>query len=76
MQYIVYEQAPPVLLKCGSNPHIYLLENGEKRWIKDIDTFESRGYVWREVGFVPCDALRTLPDGVPIPKDAGQPPQS
>jgi hypothetical protein len=64
-----------VLLKCRTSPHIYRLENGEKRWIRDIDTFEAEGHVWDDVRFVSCNYLRDLPDGVPIPEDAGSPPQ-
>lgn len=75
VQNIVYEYADPILLKCSGSPHIYLLDQGEKRWIDTIDTFEDRGYVWRDVHFVSCDALRDIPDGTPIPADAGPPPQ-
>jgi hypothetical protein len=64
-----------VLLKCSASPHVYALENGQKRWIKDIPTFEAKGYVWEDVKFVSCDYLRSLPDGLPIPEDAGPPPQ-
>ena len=75
VQRIVYEQPDPILLKCAGSPHIYLLEKGEKRWIDTIETFNARGYVWRDVQFVPCDDLRSVPDGVPIPESAGPPPQ-
>ena len=64
-----------VLLKCGGSPHIYALENGQKRWIKDIPAFEAEGYVWEDLKSVSCDYLRDLPDGLPIPEDAGPPPQ-
>jgi hypothetical protein len=64
-----------VLLKCQDSPHIYRLENKEKRWIKDIDTFLAEGHVWEDVRFVHCGYLRDLPDGLPIPEDAGPPPQ-
>lgn len=72
-----FEKGRPihVLLKCTSSPHIYALENGQKRWIKDIPTFEAEGYVWEDVKFVSCGYLRGLPDGPPIPPDAGPPPQ-
>ncbi len=72
-----FEKGQPihVLLKCEGSPHIYALENGQKRWIKDIPTFEAEGYVWEDVEFVSCDYLRSLPDGPPIPKDAGPAPQ-
>ncbi|MDH4138800.1 MAG: hypothetical protein OEW09_19115 [Anaerolineae bacterium] len=72
-----FEKGRPihVLLKCERSPHIYALENGQKRWIKDIPTFQAEGYVWEDVKFVSCDYLRSLPDGPPIPEDAGPPPQ-
>ena len=64
-----------VLLKCRESPHIYALENGEKRWIKDITSFEAEGYVWEDVMSVDCTYLAGLPDGPTIPEDAGPPPQ-
>jgi hypothetical protein len=72
-----FEKGRPIhlLLKCASSPHIYALENGTKRWIKDIQTFTAEGYVWDDVQFVSCDYLRSLPDGPSIPEDAGPPPQ-
>jgi hypothetical protein len=72
-----FEKGQPlhVLLKCDGSPHIYALENGQKRWIKDISTFEAEGYVWDDVKMVACSYLRGLPDGPPIPADAGPPPK-
>jgi hypothetical protein len=72
-----FERGRPihVLLKCSASPHIYRLENNQKRWIKDIDTFLAEGHVWEDVRFVSCDYLRSIPDGPPIPEDAGPPPQ-
>ncbi len=72
-----YEKGRPihVLLKCDGSPHIYRLENQEKRWIKDIDTFLDEGHVWEDVRFVSCQYLRGLPSGLPIPEDAGPPPE-
>lgn len=75
VQTIIYEQPDPILLKCNGSPHIYLLEDGQKRWIDTIATFENRGYVWRDVSIILCDDLNAIPDGVPIPEDAGPPPQ-
>ncbi len=64
-----------VLLKCQSSSHIYALEDGQKRWIKDIPTFEAEGFVWEDVKFVSCGELRRLPSGTPIPPDAGPSPE-
>jgi hypothetical protein len=71
-----FEMGEPlyVLLKCGGSPHIYRIEEETKRWIKDIPTFEAEGHVWEDVHFVDCDYLRRIPDGPPIPEDAGEPP--
>ena len=64
-----------VLLKCGGSPHIYRLEGGTKRWIRDIDTFIAEGHVWEDVRSVPCTYLSDLPDGETVPPDSGPPPQ-
>lgn len=74
VQEIVYEQPDPILLKCDDSPHIYLLQGGEKRWVDSLETFEDRGYAWRDVNFIACDMLDNIPAGVPIPADAGSPP--
>lgn len=72
-----FEKGRPihVLLKCAESPHIYRLENNQKRWIKDINTFLAEGHIWEDVRFVSCRYLSGLPDGLPIPEDAGAPPQ-
>ena len=72
-----YEFGTPlhVLLKCRDSPHVYGLEDGAKRWIRDIDTFTAAGYVWEDVRFVSCQYLRDLPDGETIPPGSGPPPQ-
>ncbi|MEM7332494.1 MAG: hypothetical protein AAF490_10410 [Chloroflexota bacterium] len=64
-----------VLLKCNTSPHVYVLEDGAKRWIDTITTFQIEGFVWEDVKIVNCNELRRLPDGLPIPEDAGDPPQ-
>jgi hypothetical protein len=75
IQMLIYEEPAPILLKCATSPHIYLLEDGEKRWINTIDTFEDRGYVWQDVHFITCNSLRSIPDGETIPPNLGLPPQ-
>lgn len=73
VQGMVAYNAPPVLLKCDSSPHVYLLEGGEKHWVKDIPTFTAQGFTWDSVRIVPCGDLAAVPVGVPIPSDAGSP---
>lgn len=76
IQELVFERSNPILLKCVASPHIYLLEGGKKRWVKDIPTFEAQGYRWSDVATgVLCSDLRAIPDGEPIPPGSGAPPQ-
>ena len=76
IQYILYERADPILLKCDRSPHIYLLERGQKRWIRDIPTLTAEGYRWSDVvTWVSCEDLRSVPDGETIPHGSGPPPQ-
>jgi hypothetical protein len=74
IQAIVFEQPQPILLKCPTSPHVYLLEGGRKHWIRDIPTFEAKGFRWRDVELVLCPELDQVPDGPPIPPEAGTPP--
>jgi hypothetical protein len=62
-----------VLQKCAESPHIYRIEDGRKRWIRDIATLESEGHAWGDVQIVPCVELSAKPSGSPIPPDAGTP---
>ncbi len=76
VQYVLYERADPILLKCYGSPHIYLLKEGHKLWVKDIPTFEAEGYRWSDVVMdVSCGDLRLLPDGETIPPGSGPPPR-
>jgi hypothetical protein len=75
IQHLVGEEPYPILLKCRTSPHVYLLDGGQKRWIKDIPTFEAEGFKWRDVKFETCQDIEAVPDGEPIPPDAGSPPE-
>ena len=75
IQKIVYDRPSPLLLKCENSPHVYLLERGQKRWIRDIPTFTAQGYRWSDVvPWVSCEDLRATPDGETIPPGSGPPP--
>jgi hypothetical protein len=75
IQEIVFSTPDPILLKCQQSPHIYLLDDGQKRWIEDIETFNTQGFLWRDINFVNCINLLNIPNGIPIPEDAGPIPQ-
>lgn len=72
-----YELGRPIYLlaKCPTSPHIYRLEDGTKRWIVDIATFEAEGYQWADVQMIDCYTLRNIPDGETIPPGHGPAPQ-
>ncbi|MCB0182914.1 MAG: hypothetical protein KDE31_01550, partial [Caldilineaceae bacterium] len=73
IQHLVGQEPYPILLKCATSPHIYALDEGKKRWIKDIPTFEAAGFQWRDVHTELCRDIDAIPDGLPIPPDAGVP---
>ena len=63
-----------ILYQCTGSPHVFAFENGVRRWIRDIPTFEAQGFVWEDVQPISCARLERIPVGPPIPPDAGEPP--
>ena len=74
LQQFVEGKPIHLLLKCRTSPHVFALENGAKRWIKDIATFQAQAYVWEDIQMINCTELERMPNGLPIPEDAGEPP--
>jgi hypothetical protein len=58
------------LVTCSNSPHIYALENDQKRLVKDPPT-GNKSRTWDEVQLVSCDYLRRLPDRLPVPENPG-----
>ncbi|MBS3918672.1 MAG: hypothetical protein KG012_07265 [Deltaproteobacteria bacterium] len=52
----------------GSGPGIYLIENGVRRLIPDMETFNTMGLNWGNVTNVDEQKLESLPLGIPFPK--------
>ena len=71
-----FEPGPPIrrLVKCHNNSLIYALESGQKRWVENPPPEDKANKPWDKVYRVTCNYLNSLPDGLPIPKDAGAPP--
>lgn len=50
-----YDNALPVILKDGtlakvpSDPSVYVIADGKRRWINDPETFEKLGYSWSNI---------------------------
>jgi hypothetical protein len=52
----------------GSGPDIYLVENGVRRLIPDIETFNALGFNRNNVISVDDQKMWNIPIGIPIPK--------
>ncbi len=51
------------LIKSAEEPAVFLLtEDGLKEWIPDPETFNSRGFVWKDVAIVPLAEINTYPE--------------
>lgn len=61
------------LVTCPNSPYIYVLEQGQKRWVKDPPA-GNKAEPWDEVRLVSCDYLRQLPEGSPILENVGPSP--
>jgi hypothetical protein len=71
-----FEQGRPIhrLVKCQNDSPIYALENGQKRWVENPPENKA-SKPWDKVYPVTCNFLDDLPDGLPIPENAGASPQ-
>ena len=71
-----FEQGQPIrrLVKCHNSALVYALENGQKRWVENPPPEDKTNKRWDKVYQVTCPFLDGLPDGLPIPENAGAPP--
>ena len=53
------------LLK-GPDEKIYLLQDGQRRWVPTLEVFQSRGFSWDGVQLAPPYALQGVPEGPPL----------
>jgi len=54
---------PDGTLVRGSCYKVYLIENGQKKWISSEEVFNARGYKWDKVIVVSNDDLENYPEG-------------
>lgn len=59
---------PDGTLIKGSGPEIYLIENGVRRLIPDMETFNAMGLNWNNVTTIDDQKLWNIPIGIPFPK--------
>lgn len=72
--------ASGTLIKSASDPKVYLIEDGVKRWISNADIFIARGYKWADIIVVSASDVAAYPDGASVSwpdgslvKSVGQP---
>jgi len=59
---------PDGTLIKGSGPDIYLIQNGVKRLIPDMETFNAMGFNWNNIINVDNQKLGNIPMGIPVPR--------
>ncbi|PIR77936.1 MAG: hypothetical protein COU28_04450 [Candidatus Magasanikbacteria bacterium CG10_big_fil_rev_8_21_14_0_10_36_16] len=62
-----------VLIKSVSDPKVYLMIEGKKRWIDSEEAFNNLGYSWNWVEDVDQSLIDSVSAGDDITKDTGYP---
>lgn len=52
----------------GLGPKVYLVQNGQRRWIPDELTFLALGYKWENIKKISEQELMVIPESSPLPK--------
>lgn len=58
-----------IQLVKGSGPEVFLIQEGERRWITDSKTFDAYGFIYSEVKEIFDDELISYKEGTPITKN-------
>ncbi len=58
-----------IQLVKGSGPEIFLIQNGERRWITDSRTFDAYGFNYSDVKEIFDEELNVYLEGTPITKN-------
>ncbi|WP_155898018.1 hypothetical protein [Allocoleopsis franciscana] len=60
---------PLIQLVKGSGPEVFLIQDGERRWITDSKTFDAYGFNYSDVKEIFDEELSSYPEGTPITKN-------
>lgn len=52
----------------GSQPNVYVMQNGQRHWIPDPATFSALGYSWSDIQVVADADLNVIPLGAQVPE--------
>lgn len=58
-----------IQLVKGSGPEVFLIQEGERRWITDAKTFDAYGFNYSEVKEIFDEELNSYREGTPITKN-------
>lgn len=58
-----------IQLVKGSGSEVFLIQDGERRWITDSKTFDAYGFNYSEVKEIFDEELNSYPEGTPITKN-------
>jgi hypothetical protein len=58
-----------IQLVKGSGPEVFLIQDGQRRWITDAKTFEAHGFDYSEVNQIFDEELNSYPEGKPVTKN-------
>ena len=59
-----------ILIQLPDDPKVYLIENGQRRWITSEAVFNNLGYDWNDIIVVTQAILDLIPEGDPITEAA------
>ena len=54
------------LVRETGGSKIYVIEDGQRRWISTLELFVSRGFRWDQVTDADAGFLRSIPEGLPF----------
>ncbi|MBU1010505.1 MAG: M23 family metallopeptidase [Bacteroidetes bacterium] len=61
-----------LLIKLINDPKVYLIENGQRRWITSEEAFNNLGLDWKDIITVSQNIINLFPEGdtIPTPQNA------
>lgn len=69
---VFYHKVPNnILIKSFEQNRIYVIQDGRKRWIVDMETFLRFGYRMEEVIWLPQDVVDSIPNGANLSSRLG-----
>jgi hypothetical protein len=58
------------LIKASNAPEVYVIAQGQRRWIPDAQTFEIDGFNWNAIQVLDPATVNAIPRGADMPRYA------